>query len=424
MRASEFKNKILDGALAKYAELYSDLEKHSARYLRALDSFISLYGDTECLLLSVPGRSEISGNHTDHNRGCVLAGAIDRDVIAVASPNTDGVIRFFSEGYPMDEIVIADTDNSDSFENYSSAALIAGMVNGFVSKGYKVGGMNVYSTSDVLKGSGISSSAAYEVMIGNALNHLYNGGKIANEQIAKLAQYAENVYFGKPCGLMDQMACAVGGFVYIDFESKDDPEVVPIDFSLGREGYALCIVNTGGNHADLNEDYASVPAEMKAVAREMSREVLRGVSEEELVAKIPELRATLGDRAILRSLHFIRENERVKMARAALTEHRLCDFFAAVNKSGASSFQYLQNVYTTKNVEEQGLSLALALADGYLCGDGASRVHGGGFAGTVQVFVRKERLAGLVELMDSVFGKGAAMAFNVRPFGAIRLELD
>ena len=424
MIASELKNKIRDGALAKYSELYSDLARHSERYVRAIDSFISLYGDTECVLLSVPGRSEISGNHTDHNHGCVLAGAIDRDVIAVAAQNADGVIRFFSEGYPMDEVKLADTDNSDSFENYTSSALIAGMVNGFATKGYKVGGMNVYSTSEVLKGSGISSSAAYEVMIGNALNHLYNGGEIANEEIAKLAQYAENVYFGKPCGLMDQMACAVGGFVYIDFESKDDPEVVPIEFSLNKEGYALCIINTGGNHADLNEDYASVPREMKAVARELSRDVLRGVSEAELVAKIPELRATLGDRAILRAIHFIRENERVKMARAALTDGRVGDFFAAVNRSGASSFQYLQNVYTTQNVEEQGLSLALALADGYLGGEGASRVHGGGFAGTVQVFVKKERLAGLVELMDSVFGKGAAMAFNVRPLGAIRLELN
>jgi galactokinase len=323
----------------------------------------------------------------------------------------------------MSVVELSNTDSPENFEKYSSTSLIAGMVDGFKKRGFKVGGINVYSTSDVLKGSGISSSAAYEVMIGNALNHLYNGGSVANEEIAKLAQYSENVYFGKPCGLMDQMACAVGGFVYIDFSDDKNPEVVPIEFSLSQRGYALCIVNTGGNHADLNEDYASVPAEMKSVARELGRDVLCGVTEEELIHSIPTLRKKLGDRAVLRAIHFIRENERVRRAREALREAKLSDFFAAVNESGSSSFKYLQNVYTTKNVLEQGISLALALAEGYLMGDGASRVHGGGFAGTVQVFVKKERLSGLVELMDSVFGEGSATAFNIRPHGAIRLKL-
>lgn len=424
MKASELKIKVQQGALTAYPELYADSDRQCERYLNMLDGFISLFGDSEAVLLSVPGRSEISGNHTDHNRGCVLAGAIDRDVIAVASPTDGGTVRFFSEGYPMSVVEIKNTDSADNFEKYTSASLIAGMIDGFRKKGYTVGGMNVYSVSDVLKGSGISSSAAYEVMIGNALNHLYNGGKVENEEIAKLAQYAENVYFGKPCGLMDQMACAVGGFVYIDFADKDDPEVVPIDFALGEHGYALCIVNTGGNHADLNEDYASVPREMKNVAAELGKEVLRGIDEKELIKNIPALRESVGDRAVLRALHFIRENERVKRAKAALSDGRLSDFFAAVNESGASSFKYLQNVYTTENVSEQGLSLALALADGYLAGEGASRVHGGGFAGTVQIFVKKERLTGLTELMDSVFGEGSACAFNVRPMGAIKLEIN
>ena len=423
MKASELKTKIQHGALTVYSGIYVDIDRQSERFSNMIDGFISLFGDGEAVLLSVPGRSEISGNHTDHNRGCVLAGAIDRDVIAVATKTDDGVVRFFSEGYPMSEVEIDKTDDAANFEKYTSASLIAGMLDGFKKKGYRVGGMNVYSVSDVLKGSGISSSAAYEVMIGNALNHLYNGGEIANEEIAKLSQYAENVYFGKPCGLMDQMACAVGGFVFIDFADKDNPEVVPIDFALGERGYALCIINTGGNHADLNDDYASVPGEMKSVARAMGKEVLRGIDEAELVKNIPALRESVGDRAVLRALHFIRENERVKRAKAALTEQRLADFFAVVNESGASSFKYLQNVYTTANVSEQGLSLALALAEGYLGGDGASRVHGGGFAGTVQVFVKKERLAGLTELMDSVFGKGSACAFNVRPLGAIKLDI-
>jgi galactokinase len=423
MKASQLKLKIQEGALTRYPELYSDESRQCDRFIGMIDGFMSLWGDDEVMLLSVPGRSEISGNHTDHNRGCVLAGAIDRDVIAVACRNGDGVVRFFSEGYPMSEVRISDTNDKDNFENYTSSAIIAGMIDGFIKKGYAVGGMNVYSTSDVLKGSGISSSAAYEVMIGNALNHLYNDGNVKNEEIAKLAQYAENVYFGKPCGLMDQMACAVGGFVYIDFANKDDPEVVPIDFALSEQGYALCIVNTGGNHADLNEDYASVPREMKDVAKELGQDVLRGISEDELIKNIPALRESVGDRAVLRALHFVRENERVRRARKALTEGKICDFFAAVNESGASSFKYLQNVYTTHNVAEQGISLALALAEGYLGGEGASRVHGGGFAGTVQVFVKKERLAGLCALMDSVFGEGSAVAFNVRPKGAVKLEL-
>ena len=423
MTASELRAGIEGGALTKYATLYSDINREKERFSHVIDTFISLYGDGEAMLLSVPGRSEILGNHTDHNRGCVLAGAINRDVVAVAKANGLGVIRFYSEGYPKGEISVAECDSPDNFEDFTTPALIAGVVGGFMRREYKVGGFDIVMTSDVLKGSGISSSAAFEVMIGNALNHLYNGGEIDNVEIAKIAQYAENEYFGKPSGLMDQMACAVGGFVYIDFEDNKNPIVTPIDFALDSAGYSLCIVNTGGNHADLNEDYASVPAEMKAVACELGREVLRGISESELVSKIPELRERLGDRAVLRALHFIRENDRVNEAKDALIDGRLSDLFGAVNRSGASSFKYLQNVYTAKNVSEQGLSLALALADGFLMGEGASRVHGGGFAGTVQVFVPTHRLGELISLMDSVFGKGAAMTFGVRPVGAVRLDL-
>ena len=424
MKASEIKSKINDGALTKYSRLYESVDVQRGRFSQLIDTFISLYGDREAELLSVPGRSEISGNHTDHNRGCVLAGAINRDVIAVAARNCDGVIRIYSEGYEREEILLQDCSDPENFDKYTSKSLIAGTVGGFELRGYKVGGFDIALTSDVLKGSGISSSAAFEVMIGNALNHLYNEGAIPNPEIAKVAQYAENVYFGKPCGLMDQMACAVGGFVYIDFADASSPEVTPIDFSLDDAGYALCIVNTGGNHADLNEDYASVPREMKLVAKELSRDVLCGVSEEELILNIPTLRQSVGDRAILRALHFIRENKRVVKAKTALLNGELDKFFEAVNDSGSSSFKYLQNVYTTENVSEQGISLALALAEGYLGGEGASRVHGGGFAGTIQIFVRKTRLDGVVALMDSVFGKGSAMAFNVRPVGATLLDLD
>ena len=424
MKASELKKVILEGALEKYSNLYTDTEAQKKRFLAALDSYIELYGDESdgVGIFSVPGRSEISGNHTDHNRGCVLAGAIDRDIIAVAAKNTDGVIRFKSEGYPKTEIDLSAIDEPANFENYTSDSLIAGLAKGFVNESYSIGGYDAYATTEVLKGSGISSSAAFEVMIGNIFNYLYNDGKVSNVTIAKLSQFAENVYFGKPCGLMDQMACAVGGFVYIDFESPSDPIVDPISFSLTDAGYSLAIVNTGGNHADLNDDYASVPSEMKAVATEFGRDVLRGLTEADVISKIPQLREKLGDRAVLRALHFVRENNRVTKIRDALKNSDVKAFLDGVLESGSSSFKYLQNVFTTINVKEQGLSLALALTEGYLAGkDCAYRVHGGGFAGTIQVFIKNEYIGGFTALMDSVFGEGATMNLKIRPVGACRL---
>ena len=424
MKASELKKLIEEGGLNKYSDLYADTEKQKSRFIDAIDAYVELYGDEsdEVGIYSVPGRSEISGNHTDHNRGCVLAGAIDRDIIAVAAKNTDGVIRFKSEGYPKTEIDLSGIEEPDNFENYTSSALIAGLAQGFVNSSYSIGGYNAYATTEVLKGSGISSSAAFEVMIGNILNYLYNDGKVSNVEIAKLSQYSENVYFGKPCGLMDQVACAVGGFVYIDFESPKNPIVDPINFSLTDAGYSLAIVNTGGNHADLNDDYASVPTEMKNVAAELGQDALRGLSEDDIIAKIPALREKLGDRAVLRALHFVRENERVNKIRDALKESDVNAFLEGVLESGASSFKFLQNVFTTINVKEQGLSLALALAEGYLKGKNcAYRVHGGGFAGTIQVFIKNEYIDGFTALMDSVFGEGATMNLKIRPVGACKL---
>ena len=423
MKANELKRLIADGALSKYAELYNDIEEQKGRFLSAIDDFTALYGDErEAFVFSVPGRSEIIGNHTDHNRGKVMAGAITKDIIAIVAKRDDGLVRFKSEGY--DEIVVSLSDINDpkAFEDFSSAALVAGVAKGFSDRGYTIGGFDAYSVTEVLKGSGISSSAAFEVMVGNIINHLYAGGEVDNIEIAKIAQFAENVYFGKPSGLMDQMACAVGGFVYIDFACAVSPVVEPLDFSLADHGYALCIVNTGGNHADLNADYASVPEEMRSVARSLGHEVLCGVSECELVSKIPEIRESLGDRALLRALHFIRENERVEAAKSALLSSDISEFLKIISASGKSSFEYLQNVYTTINVKEQGLSLALALTDAYLgekrC---AFRVHGGGFAGTIQVFIPRTELAGYVEYIESVFGKGTAMPLSIRPVGACRL---
>ena len=423
MIARELKKAINEGALEQYSSLYADVAAQKNRFLDAIDAFAAKYGeDRDIYIFSVSGRSEIIGNHTDHNNGKVMAGAITRDIIAVAAKNNDGVIRFHSEGYPEDSVKIADTSSTKNFRRFTSRALVAGMVEGLSRGGYNVGGYDAYSTTEVLKGSGLSSSAAFEVMVGNILNHLYNDGKIDNKEIAKIAQFSENVYFGKPCGLMDQMACAVGGFVYIDFEKNGSPVVVPVSFSLADAGYSLCIVNTGGNHANLNNDYASVPSEMKAVAQALGKSVLREVSEDDIIKNIAKIRAKTGDRAILRAIHYVRENDRVERAKNALLSSDIDEFLKIILESGRSSFQYLQNVYTTINVEEQGLSLALAVSDGYLSSrGGAFRVHGGGFAGTVQAFVRNEDLDGYIELMDSVFGKGAAMPLNIRPLGASKL---
>ena len=393
------------------------------RYAKALTEFEKLYGaDRDVGFYSVAGRSELSGNHTDHNHGCVIAASIDLDIIAVAAKSEGSVIRVKSEGFREDVVDIDIFREPKDGKTECSAALIAGMAAGFRKEGHAVGGFDAYTTSNVLKGSGISSSAAFEDMIGNIFSHLYNGGKVDNVEIAKLAQYSENVFFGKPCGLMDQVACAVGGIVAIDFADPKQPAIEQIDFDVTGAGYNLCIVNTGGNHADLTDDYASVPAEMKAVAATFGKAVLRDVNEADVIAKIPELRTAVGDRAVLRALHFYEENRRVAKQKAALRAGNLDAFFADVLASGRSSFCYLQNVYTTKNLTEQGLSLALCLAERTLAGKKAAwRVHGGGFAGTVQAFVPNGEVETFRACMDAVFGKGACMVLRIRPVGAVKV---
>lgn len=426
MKTAELKQALAGTTLdTRFCEIYGSaaLKTQKARYLHAVEEFEKLYGaDREAALYSVAGRSELSGNHTDHNHGCVIAASIDLDIIAVASPSAGSVIRVKSEGFPED-VVDFDVYNSPNPARYEkSDSLIAGMVAGFRKEGLAVGGFDAYTTSNVLKGSGISSSAAFEDMIGNILNYVYNGGKVSNVEIAKLAQYAENRFFGKPCGLMDQMACAVGGIIAIDFRDPSAPVIEQTDFDLSAAGYNLCIVNTGGNHADLTGDYASVPAEMKSVAAYFSKEVLRDTDENAVLAAIPALREKVGDRAILRALHFFAENRRVAAQKAALKAGDLDTFLANVIASGRSSFCYLQNVYTTKNVSEQGLSLALCLAERVLSGKRAAwRVHGGGFAGTIQAFVPTEDVAEFRAVMDAAFGEGRCMVLRVRPEGALRV---
>lgn len=426
MKTAELKQALAGTMLdSRFCEIYGSaaLETQKARYLHAVEEFEKLYGtDREAALYSVAGRSELSGNHTDHNHGCVIAASIDLDIIAVASPSAGSVIRVKSEGFPEDVVDFGVYNAPNPARYEKSDSLIAGMVAGFRKEGLAVGGFDAYTTSNVLKGSGISSSAAFEDMIGNILNYVYNDGKVSNVEIAKLAQYAENRFFGKPCGLMDQMACAVGGIIAIDFRDPSAPVIEQTDFDLSAAGYNLCIVNTGGNHADLTGDYASVPAEMKSVAAYFGKEVLRDTDENAVLAAIPALREKVGDRAILRALHFFAENRRVAAQKAALKAGDLDTFLANVIASGRSSFCYLQNVYTTKNVSEQGLSLALCLAERVLSGKRAAwRVHGGGFAGTIQAFVPTEDVAEFRAVMDAAFGEGRCMVLRVRPEGALRV---
>ncbi len=427
------KNAVLGGEYTgAFTALYGkdcDLAAISARYAAAIDSFDALYGSTlqdgdTVRLFSVPGRSEISGNHTDHNHGKVLAASISLDIIAVAVKSGDGVIRIKSEGFPEDVVELCDVETVRDGEKYKASAIIRGMCDIYKKNGRAIGGYTAYTTSNVLKGSGLSSSAAFEVMVGNMLNHFYNDGIIDSIEIAKCAQYAENVHFGKPCGLMDQMACAVGGFVAIDFKNPKEPIVDKLPFDLDAVGLSLCIVNTGGNHADLNEDYASVPADMKATAKFLGVDVLADTDKRTLLAKAPEIREKLGDMSLLRAIHFFNENERVTAQRIALEKGDLAGFLNGVRASGLSSATKLQNVYTVKNVKEQGLTVALALAGEILDGveNSAYRVHGGGFAGTIQAFVPKALVGDFIKLQESVFGEGNVYVLSVRPYGAVALD--
>ncbi len=417
---------IKNGALdATFTRLYGKdaLEAQKKRYISAVEEFADLFGNNrEISLFSVPGRSEISGNHTDHNYGCVVAASVDLDIIAVASKRDDSVLHIKSEGHKADIVDVTKYTTPDEKLFGNSASILAGVAKGLMNAGYKVGGLDAYTTSCVPGGSGLSSSAAFENMVGTMINHFYNDGKASSVEIAKISQFAENAFFGKPCGLMDQVACAFGGIVAIDFADPKNPVIEQMNLDLAGAGYALCIIKTGGNHADLTDDYAAVPAEMKSVAKALGVEVLRQTNKAALMAKLPELRETVGDRAILRAFHFFEENERVGEIKKALHASDIDKFFEGILASGKSSFCYLQNVYTTKNVGEQGVSLALCLAENYLKKvGGAWRVHGGGFAGTVQSFVPLSKVAEFTKIIESVFGNGSCLALSIRPDGAIKV---
>ena len=403
--------------------LEENYETQYKRFLEVLGAFNDLFdkdAPRDVSLFSAPGRTEIGGNHTDHNHGLVLAGGISLDAIAVASKNDDGIIRIKSAGYPMDEVDCSDLAVKAEEEGRSKA-IVRGIAARFKELGYNVGGFDATTASQVLSGSGLSSSAAFEVLVCTMLNYLYNDGKIDPVEIAKISQYSENVYFGKPCGLLDQMACSVGGFVRIDFEDTSKPVIEKIDFDFGKFGHSLVIVDTKGSHSDLTDEYAAVRSEMEAVAGYFGKSVLREVDKADVVKNAGAIAKGLGERAVLRALHFYGENEKVTAQAKALAEGDFDTFKDLIIASGRSSYMYNQNVYTCKAPKNQPLSLALQISELILSGKGAWRVHGGGFAGTIQAFVPNDLIKEYTDAMKSIFGDDACYVLSIRPFGGVEI---
>ncbi len=391
------------------------------RYAEAVEHFCAEFGDREGLtLFSAPGRTELGGNHTDHQGGHVLAASVNLDIIAVASPRTDGIIRLKSEGLPMDTVDLKELAPQPEEVN-TSAALLRGIAAKFTEMGYPVTGFDAYTTSSVLRGSGLSSSAAFEVLTGNLCNTFFAGEQVDAVAIAQIGQYAENTYFGKPCGLMDQMACSVGGVIAIDFK-EPMPKVVKTNVALAEEGYALCILDSGADHADLTDAYAAIPAEMRAVARALGVPVLSRTSRAALLAQLPAVRNTCGDRAVLRALHFFGDDERVSRQVRALQDGNFGTFLKEVTASGSSSFRYLQNVSTYEHPAAQEVALTIALCETLLDGRGAVRVHGGGFAGTVQAFVPLDMLEDFRMETENVLGAGRCHVLQIRSVGGVHVK--
>ena len=385
--------------------------------------FASVFGGAPERYFSAPGRTEISGNHTDHQRGRVLAAAVNLDTVAAVRPNGTGIIRILSKGYPMSVVDLGELTPVEAEIN-STPALIRGVAARFVQLGCKVEGFDAYVESTVLPGSGLSSSAAYEVLIGTIINHLFFDGRVSQPEIAMIGQYAENVFFGKPCGLMDQMASAVGNLVNIDFFDKENPVIHPVTFDFASCGHALCIIDSGADHADLTDEYAAVPGEIKAVAACFGKEVLTQIDEQDFYAAIPALRKQCGDRAVMRCIHFYQENRRVPQQVAALEQGDFDTFLQLIKESGRSSWMYLQNVIPAGYKLHQDVAVSLALCEHYLQGKGAFRVHGGGFAGTVQAFVPFELLESFRAGIDAALGEGACHVLSIRPQGGVEAIVE
>ena len=408
----------------KLTELYVDLNRipyEKERYRKAIDSYKTFFDEGEIEIFSAPGRSEIGGNHTDHQHGEVLAASINNDAIAVARKLNEPIVKVMSDGYSGMIIVQLDELAKKTEEEGTTNALIRGVLAKMKMDGHAIGGFQAYVTSDVLIGAGLSSSAAYETLIGTILSGLYNEMKIDPIEIAIIGQFAENVYFGKPCGLMDQMACSVGNLVHINFADIKNPKVEKVTFDLNKHGYSLCITDTKGSHADLTADYAAIPKEMKNVAACFGKDVLLGITVEDILKNIAIVRGQVGDRGVLRALHFIRENERVRKEVEALENEDIDTFFKEVANSGNSSFKYLQNVYSNTDVQHQNVSLALAISEDFLGKNGVCRVHGGGFAGTIQAFVKNDIVTEYQKIMDKVFGQGACSVLKIRKYGGMKV---
>ena len=385
--------------------------------------FAAAFGGAPERYFSAPGRTEIGGNHTDHQRGRVLAAAVNLDTVAAVRVNGTDTIRILSQGYPPCEVDVKElTPRADEIN--TTPALIRGVAARFAQLGCEVRGFDAYCESTVLPGSGLSSSAAYEVLIGTIVNHLFFEGKVSQAEVAQVGQYAENVFFGKPCGLMDQTASAVGNLVTIDFFDKEHPVIQPVNFDFSACGHALCIIDTRASHADLTDEYAAIPNEIKAVCAHFGKEVLSQIDEAEFYAAIPALRTSCGDRAVLRAVHFYQDNARVPRQVAALEAGDFAAFLKLVKESGHSSYMYLQNVIPAGYTQHQDVAIALALCEHYLQGKGACRVHGGGFAGTVQAFVPFEVLEDFRAGIDSALGEGACHVLSIRPQGGVEMEVQ
>lgn len=418
---SKIKDGSADAALKRVYVTDAAVEAQKPRYIRLIETFQDTFGgDRDLYIMSAPGRTEVCGNHTDHNNGKVLAASINLDAIAVVAKNNDDMVRVKSEGHQMNLVDLKDLEPAESGYGHSTS-MVKGVVARLKELGYQIGGYDACTTSDVMGGSGLSSSAAFEVLLGTITSYLYNDGKIDPVTIAKTAQYSENVFFGKPCGLLDQMASSVGSFVTIDFESTENPVIQKVDYDFSNSGHSLCIVDTGGNHSDLTDDYAAVRGEMEAVAQAMGKKVLREISYEEFFAALPQLQNKVNDRALIRAMHFYTENQRVEHAVAALEKQDFDSFRKDIIESGYSSYMYNQNVFTPKKPTEQRLSLALAISQAVLGARGAYRVHGGGFAGTIQAFVPNDMLDHYKSVMEGVFGAGNCHVLIIRPLGGCQV---
>ena len=424
MNIRELIKTIENGGIDRHLSfLYQDVSAARERYVKACNGFIKHFGERDDVrVFSAPGRTEVGGNHTDHQHGRVLAGSVDLDIIGVVSLNSDKMVRIKSEGYSQDNISLSKLEINKA-EFGRAAALVRGMCASFINEGYNLSGFDAYTTSNVIKGSGLSSSAAFEVFLGTTMNYLFNDGAISPVEIAKMAQYSESVYFGKPCGLLDQSASALGGFTAIDFKDTTNPIIEKVDFNLDTHNHVLCVVDTGGNHANLTQDYADITVECKDVSNFFNKDYLRDVNEEEFFENIANVKAKCGDRAILRAIHFFAEDKRAEAQKQALKNGDFSEFLRLINESGNSSYKYLQNVYSTSAINEQGLCLGLALTEKFLQGRGACRVHGGGFAGTIQCFVPNELIADYKLFIEKVFGNGKCHVLKIRPVGGYEIKV-